>query len=551
MENINMDAGMMFNYFNETDAVQKAIEKGYNESELKYQNWEECQRECAGKKIVIYGLGNGIASFVRDYGMDISIDYVVDSKKSGMSFADFCFVNTDELNRGKKKNLATLEAMIVEKPQMMQSLDLEKTVVIIVSLANYMEIYDMLISQGVKYCFSYLCMEANKRSKAEKKYLDPKMEFIHSCQMLPIKQELIAIQTIGGYCGHSRQVSEQLKRINHNYEFVWVVPNKKYEYHFPEGTQIVRQGTPDFYRVMTIAKLWLFEEPLLPEIPKRKGQFCVQLKHWASVTLKTFGHTLNVGLPYYNEEFEKRLWKYNDDITDCYIVGSEFDERTVREGFLFTHECFYAGSPRSDLLFNKTDYKKVVCNKYNLNHNNKLCLYAPTFRYDNDLEYAYDDTLLDFSILKDALERTFGGQWNILLRLHPRVQEMKKHVNSLPDFVTDVSTYMDSEELVAASDNMITDYSSIMFEPAFIKKPVFLYAPDLEKYLKEERSFLIDYNELPFPIAHNNDELVENIRKFSKDKYDKVLDAFFEEYGVHEDGHASERAAKFILELIK
>ena len=546
-----MDDRIMFNFFYEPDAVQKAIEKGYNQSILISQTWEECQRERVDKKIVVYGLGDGIYSFVRDYGMDISIDCMVDSKKSGMSFADFCFVNPDEYDSEKKKNLSALESMFVEKPQILDTMDLENTVVIIVSLANYMEIYDMLATKGVTHCFSYLCMEANKRSKEERKYLDPKMEFIHGGQMLPINQNLIAVQTIGGYCGHSRQVSEQLKKINPNYEFVWVVPNKKYEYHFPEGSQIVRQGTPDYYRVMTKAKLWLFEEPLIPEIPKRQGQYCIQLKHWASVTLKTFGHTLNVNLPNYNEDFEKKLWKYNDDITDCYIVGSDFDERTIREGFLYTHECFYAGSPRSDLLFKEKDYKKVVCNKYNLNYNNKLCLYAPTFRYDNDLEYAYNDTMLDFFTLKKALEKVFGGQWNILLRLHPRVQAVKKHINSFPDFVIDVSTYMDSEELVAASDIMITDYSSIMFEPAFIKKPVFLYAPDLDIYLQNERSFLLDYNKLPFSIAHNNDELIENIWKFNKEEYSRCLDAFFKEYGINEDGHASERAAEFIINMIR
>lgn len=544
-----MDGKVSFDYLNEIDAVQKCIEKGYNHSILVNQTWDECKKHIIDKDIVIYGVGNGICSFVRDYGSEITIDYVVDSKKDGRRFSDFCYICPEKYIDEKEPWLVSLESMTVESPHVLDKMDPSKTVVIIVSLLKYMEIYKILTDKGFMHSYSYLCMEANKRNKAQK-YLDPKMEFLNNCQMLPIRSNTVAVQTIGGYCGHSRQVCEQLKKNNPNYNFVWVIPNKEYKYHFPVGTGTVRQGTPDYYRLMAMAKLWLFEEPLVPEFPKKKGQFCVQLKHWASVTLKKFGHNLNVGLSNYNEDFEMFLWKYNDEITDCYIVGSDFDEKTIREGFLYTHECFHAGSPRSDLLFSDIDYKEIICRKYNLNYDDNFCLYAPTFRYDGNIEYSFKDTLLDFYKLKDILESKFKGRWNILLRLHPRVQEMHKNVNTLPDFVTDVSTYMDSEELVAASDIMITDYSSIMFEPAFIKKPVFLYAPDLDKYLKEERTFLIDYNTLPFSIAHDNDELVDNISNFSQVEYVKCLDAFLEKYGVHEDGHAAERAAKHISDLI-
>lgn len=545
-----MSGKVTFDYLTDTDAVQKAIEKGYHNSDLVNQTWEECKDNIANKSVVIYGLGNGIGSFIRDYGDDVHIDRVVDEKKIGVNFADFCYIHPESYFDKESTSLATLEELKIENSKVLDKLDREQTTIIITSLKNYQEIYDMLKKNGFQYCYSYLCMEANKRKYENKKYLDSKNEFLYNCQTLPVNPNLIAAQTIGGYCGHSRQVTEKMRAIKSDYEIVWMVPNRKYEYTFPRGTKIVCQGTPDYYRVMTTAKLWLFEEPLQPEFHKKEGQFCVQLKHWASVTLKVFGHTLNKGLPGCNEEYENKLWKYNDDITDCYVVGSEFDERTIRECFLYTHECFYAGSPRSDLLFNNVDYKAIICDKYSLNYDNKYCLYSPTFRFDRESYCSYKDTELDFYALKQTLEAKFGGKWNVLFRTHPRVLKSKRYLNELPDFVTDVSTYMDSEELVAASDIMVTDYSSIMFEPAFVKKPVFLYAPDLDKYLKEERSFLMNYDELPFPISYNNEELMNNVRNFNKSEYVKKLEAFFTKYGVHEDGHASERAARFILDLL-
>ena len=97
---------------------------------------------------------------------------------------------------------------------------------------------------------------------------------------------------------------------------------------------------------------------------------------------------------------------------------------------------------------------------------------------------------------------------------------------------------------------MITDYSSIMFEAAFVKKPVFLYAPDRKEYIDGERGLLIDYDSLPFPIAETNTELYNQIDIFDEVEYKKSVTVFLERYGVHEDGHASERAADFIISIL-
>ena len=97
---------------------------------------------------------------------------------------------------------------------------------------------------------------------------------------------------------------------------------------------------------------------------------------------------------------------------------------------------------------------------------------------------------------------------------------------------------------------MISDYSSIMFEPAFVYKPVFLLALDREEYTDEERDLLIDYKTLPFPKADSNAELEQCIMTFHEKKYKEDVRKFLEKYGVHEDGHASERAAVFISGLI-
>ena len=98
---------------------------------------------------------------------------------------------------------------------------------------------------------------------------------------------------------------------------------------------------------------------------------------------------------------------------------------------------------------------------------------------------------------------------------------------------------------------MVTDYSSIMFEAAYLKRPVFLYAPDKTEYIDGERGLLLEYDTLPFPAAVSNEGLWQCISEFNKTAYEKNVTFFLNRHGVREDGHASERAAKVITDLLK
>ena len=168
----------------------------------------------------------------------------------------------------------------------------------------------------------------------------------------------------------------------------------------------------------------------------------------------------------------------------------------------------------------------------------------PTYR-----RYDFVNTL-DFDLILESLMKKWLGNWKILMRLHPVEKKNSDKMNQ-PDYVIDVSQYDDGQELVAAADVMISDYSSIMFDPAYVMKPVFLYAPDKDIYLKKDRTFLIDYDSLPFPISMTNEELSKQILNFKEEDYSQNVQAFLDKYGVNEDGHASERAARFILGKIR
>ena len=178
--------------------------------------------------------------------------------------------------------------------------------------------------------------------------------------------------------------------------------------------------------------------------------------------------------------------------------------------------------------------------------NTKMALYAPTFR-DN---YSFESYDLDYNKLKEALEKRFGGKWVVLVRFHFRLRNLeipKKYIKN----VINVTDYNDMQELLCACDLGITDYSSWMCDYVLTRKPGFLYASDIQKYIDDERGFYYPLKTTPFKVAENNDELYNKILEFDEKKYLKEVDKFLERLGCYEKGEASVKTVKKIVELTK
>ena len=72
--------------------------------------------------------------------------------------------------------------------------------------------------------------------------------------------------------------------------------------------------------------------------------------------------------------------------------------------------------------------------------------------------------------------------------------------SAYPGFVLDVSGVEEINDLYLASDLMVTDYSSTMFDYANLRRPILFYMYDLEQYRDHLRGFYFDLSELPGSI---------------------------------------------------
>lgn len=176
----------------------------------------------------------------------------------------------------------------------------------------------------------------------------------------------------------------------------------------------------------------------------------------------------------------------------------------------------------------------------------KILLYVPTFREKLD----FPNYKLDIEKLKKALEKKTDQSWKIVVRLHPRMQNsLEKVCIDEKKQIVKADAYPDIQELLAAAQVVITDYSSCIFDFLLTVRPGFLFVPDLEHY-DQERGFYYKLEETPFPIAHTNEELIHNIENFNQEKYSMQVEDFLKKKGSVEDGEASVRVCNLIESIV-
>ena len=115
--------------------------------------------------------------------------------------------------------------------------------------------------------------------------------------------------------------------------------------------------------------------------------------------------------------------------------------------------------------------------------------------------------------------------------------------------VIDVTGHADMQELISMADIAITDYSSWIYDFVLQRRPGFIFATDIELY-NNERGFCYPLEQTPFAIATNNEQLIENILAFDEKEYLPKVEAFLEDKGCMEDGHASERCVDKVMEMM-
>lgn len=368
------------------------------------------------------------------------------------------------------------------------------------------------------------------------------------CRKYPINPKKIVFTTIEGTTGFScnpKYIALELLKRRQDLELVWLVDDMTKE--FPAGIRKVKNTLKNRAYELSTAAVWVDNSRKQLECRKRPGQFYLQTWH-ASIATKPIG--LQRGASF--SKIARMVTEHDSRMIDLFVTNSAWVEEHAALGMLYHGKMLRTGSARVDALLNdRENIRQQFRKKHKLNPDVKIAMYAPTFRSGSqgtERDPALQNKMPDFGMLKKALEKRFGGSWVIVLRLHPQLtaRHISLRLSDKTGTVIDVSSEDDMCETLGAADFLLTDYSAVAFDAAFIGLPVFFYVYDLKDYIGERGHLLFDLDELPFPYAETMNDLCQQIDSFVSDEYKKGLQGLWENLGLVEDGQASTRIADIV-----
>lgn len=337
------------------------------------------------------------------------------------------------------------------------------------------------------------------------------------------------------------------------YSLIWAFKDaERYRYlEENDNTKVVRINSKEYKKYLAKAKYWIFNYKIPDYLYPKKEQIFVQCWHGTPLKrlgcdLEHFDNVLNT-MEGMKKRYKIEASKFSYFISPSKFASEKFISAWNLKEIGKENIIIEEGYPRNDFLFNYTeqDVEKIKKELGIENETRKIILYAPTYRsnqHETGVGYTYKEEI-DFA----KFQEKFGDKYIILFRPHYFIAnafDFEKYKG----FVYNVSGIDDINELYIISDILITDYSSVFFDYANLKRPMVFYMYDLEHYRDKSNGFYIDLSELPGPIVETQEELEKVIGNLEKNfTYDEHYKKFNEKYNYLDDGNASERVVKKII----
>lgn len=373
--------------------------------------------------------------------------------------------------------------------------------------------------------------------------------FIYKSFLSKLKKnkKLVIFESFQGrsYSDNPKYIYEYMVNNNMNYKYVWSV-NEAQE--IPGRPKQVTRLSLKYYYNLARATYWVSNSRLPNYIDKNKGT--TYLQTWHGTPLKRLaGDMEDVHMPGTNSEAYKLNFYNETQKWDYLIAPNAYSKEIFKRAFWFDKPTLDVGYPRNDILYNKntdSDVNKLK-EKMGLPLDKKVILYAPTWR--DDEYYSKGNYRFNLKLNLDQLQEKLGDEYVVVLRMHYFISS-QLDISGYEGFVYDYSSYNDIGELYLASDLLITDYSSVFFDYANLKRPILFYTYDLEKYRDSLRGFYIDMEkEVPGPLLTTTDEVIASIQNIDQlaEEYQERYDAFYDRFCNWDDGQAAKKTVEQVF----
>ncbi|MCW0984359.1 bifunctional glycosyltransferase/CDP-glycerol:glycerophosphate glycerophosphotransferase [Staphylococcus gallinarum] len=369
---------------------------------------------------------------------------------------------------------------------------------------------------------------------------------------LPIKENTILYESFLGrnYSDSPKAIfTYLLENDKDKWNHVWILNDKNLvenEQEFKnENVKIIKRFGWQYFYYVTVSKYFILNMRQPKWLYKKAEQ--IILSTWHGTPLKRLVFDME-NVTSANKNYKKDFYNQSRN-WDYLIAANKYSEQIFESAFMYPKENILTyGYPRNDILHNYTsEYKHHIKEKLNLPTSKKVILYAPTWR--DDEFHSAGNYKFKLQMDLNRMRKEFGEEYVIALRMHYFISD-NIDLTGFEDFAYDFSKYNDINDLYISSDILITDYSSVFFDFANLRKPILFFTYDIEKYQSMLRGFYIDVNnDLPGPLLRTNDELIEAIKQIdlTVEKYKEKYETFYQKYCYLEDGNATKRIVDKVI----
>nr|WP_280518584.1 CDP-glycerol glycerophosphotransferase family protein [Lederbergia wuyishanensis] len=277
-------------------------------------------------------------------------------------------------------------------------------------------------------------------------------------------------------------------------------------------------------------------------IPKTEQTY---INTWHGTPLKKMGYDIP-GNPIQTHNVVRNFLS-SDFILSPNMHTTDIFRKSYKLDGVYHGTIIEEGYPRIDLTFNTNRETVIGYLKgigVEINNRKKNILYAPTWKGTSTTKI--DDDINQINAVIQDLDEKVGDTYNIFIKVHPFLYKVAvNHPELIGRLIPD---YVDTNELLATIDLLITDYSSIFFDFLLTNKPILFYAWDMDEY-RVNRGLYLELEELPGPILFNIEELssainnLENVQKQYRESYNKMKERFTN----YDDGKVTDRIVNYIF----
>lgn len=364
---------------------------------------------------------------------------------------------------------------------------------------------------------------------------------------MPVRQDMVFFSTFYGraYADSPRAIYEYMLKKYPDKKYVWLMNDDSVE--IPGHPVRIHLDSLKYMYYCARAGLWVTNTRQPDWYIKRPEAKLLQC--WHGTPLKRLVFDMGEVFGAQNNDYKSFFYKQACE-WDWLISDNSFSTGAFNTAFKYPKEkMLEVGYPRNDLLFGDDRDERATQLKKNLSlpTDKKIVLYAPTWRDDQHrgmADYGFD-MKLDLSKMAELKDEYF-----FILRMHYFISDNLKLTDEEKTFVADYSKYNDIGELYLISDVLITDYSSVFFDYANLRRPMLFYVYDLEDYRDTLHGFYFNMEEgCPGPMLTTNEQVIDALRNIDgvTEQYKERYESFCKEFCSLDDGHAAERVVNSII----